>query len=116
MHSSLHEKGLGVLSHMVRCIVNLVLDQTDLANQLVCEIMTKEWGLDQIPASEVNAREDKKLSLEMLIANSLSVYKIQSVHSMSSSGLSKKKIVRKFSKIWSSTQRNLSLNITNVLR
>ena len=62
MHSSLHEKGLGVHSRMVRCIVNLVLDQTDLANQLVCEIMTKESGHDLIPASEVNAREDRKLN------------------------------------------------------
>ena len=60
MHSSLHEKGLGVHSRMVRCIVNLVLDQTDLANQLASEIMIKEWGLDRIPASEVNAREDRK--------------------------------------------------------
>ena len=60
MHSSLHEKGLGVHSHMVQCIVNLVLDQTDLANQLASEIMIKEWGLDPIPASEVNARGDRK--------------------------------------------------------
>lgn len=60
MHSSLHEKGLGVHSRMVQCIVNLVLDQTDLANQLASEIMIKEWGLDPIPASEVNAREDRK--------------------------------------------------------